>query len=62
MRKDIRCISIFLSMILLAPLLFGIAYFLWSINYWVAIAFVFTGLVADLLIGFELLDQLSGTT
>jgi hypothetical protein len=46
-------------MVLLPPLLFGVAYFLWPVSYAAAIALLFTGLIADLVGGFELLDHIS---
>jgi hypothetical protein len=57
MTKDARCILIFLSMVLLAPLLFGVAYLLWPMSYLAAIAVLFIGFTVDILGGFELLDH-----
>jgi hypothetical protein len=62
MAKDIRCILVFLSIVLLAPLLFGVAYLLWPVSYAAAIAVLFTGLIVDLVGGFELLDHISSAS
>jgi hypothetical protein len=53
MTKDTRCIVISLTMLLLAPLLFGIAYLLWPGSYFAAIAVLFIGFTIDILGGFE---------
>lgn len=55
--KDLLPLLIFLSMILLAPLLFGLAYLLWNVNHAIALIVLFVGLSADVLGGFELLDR-----
>ncbi|WP_416666769.1 hypothetical protein [Egbenema bharatensis] len=48
---------ILLGIILLFPLLFGIAYLLWNMNHAVALTVLFVGLSADVLGGFKLLDR-----
>ncbi|MFB2934452.1 hypothetical protein ACE1B6_04175 [Aerosakkonemataceae cyanobacterium BLCC-F154] len=55
--KSLQPLFVFLSMILLFPLLFGLAYLLWNVNHAVALIVLFIGLSADLLGGFELLDR-----
>lgn len=55
--EDARCLLIFLGMILLVPLWFGIAYIFWNISHWLALAVLFIGISADLLGGFTILDQ-----
>jgi len=55
--KALQPLFIFLSMILLFPLLFGLAYLLWNVNQAVALIVLFVGLSADVLGGFELLDR-----
>jgi hypothetical protein len=62
MTKDTRCILIFLTMLLLAPLLFGMAYLLWPVSYFAAIAVLFIGFTIDILGGFEILDHLLSQT
>lgn len=52
MTKDTRCILISLMMVLLAPLVFGIAYLLWPVSYFAAIAVLFIDFTIDILGGF----------
>jgi hypothetical protein len=44
-------------MLILFPVLFGLAYLLWNVNHFVALMVLFIGISADLLGGFELLDR-----
>lgn len=55
--KNLQPLFIFLGMIILYPLLFGLAYLLWNLNHAVALIVLFIGLSADVLGGFELLDR-----
>jgi hypothetical protein len=57
MTKDMKCVLIALVMVLLAPLLFGMAYLLWPGNVFAAIAILFLGFTADILGGFKVLDH-----
>jgi hypothetical protein len=62
MAKDTRCLLIGLAMVLLVPLLFGMAYLLWPVSYFAAIAVLFIGFSIDILGGFEILDHLLSQT
>jgi len=44
-------------MFMLFPVVFGIASWLWNINYLAALIAVFVGISIDLLGGFELIDR-----
>ncbi|WP_416674950.1 hypothetical protein [Egbenema bharatensis] len=60
--KALQPLFIFLGMILLFPLLFGLAYLLWNVNYTLALIVLFVGLSADVLGGFKLLNRALGQT
>jgi hypothetical protein len=49
-------------MVLLAPLLFGMAYLLWPVSYSAAIVVLFIGFTIDILGGFKILDHLLSQT
>ncbi|OKH39758.1 hypothetical protein NIES2119_05790 [[Phormidium ambiguum] IAM M-71] len=55
--KSLQPLFIFLGMIILYPLLFGLAYLLWNVNHAVALIVLFIGLSADVLGGLELLNR-----
>jgi hypothetical protein len=57
MTKDMKCVLIALVMVLLAPLLFGVAYLLGPGNVFAAIAVLFIGFTADIVGGFKILDH-----
>jgi hypothetical protein len=57
MTKDMKCVLIALAMVLTAPLLFGLAYLLWSNHLFAAILLLFVGFTADLVGGFKVLDH-----
>ena len=55
--RGFQCLWIFLGMFMLFPVVFGIASWLWNINYLAALIAVFVGISIDLLGGFELIDR-----
>jgi hypothetical protein len=55
--KDLQCFWIFLGMLILFPVLLGVAYLLWNMNHLAALMVLFIGISVDLLGGFELLDR-----
>lgn len=55
--KVLQPILVFLGIILLFPVAFSLAYFLWNVNRVLALSILFIGLSADLLGGFEILDR-----
>jgi hypothetical protein len=55
--KDLQFFPIFLGMLILFLVLFGLAYLLWNMNHLAALMVLFIGISVDLLGGFELLDR-----
>jgi len=60
--KDLQFFLVFLGMLILFPVLFGLAYLLWNMNHLAAVMALFIGISVDLLGGFELLDRTWGHT
>ncbi|GAB4367428.1 MAG: hypothetical protein Kow00121_05760 [Elainellaceae cyanobacterium] len=56
--KALQPLLVFLSIIFLFPITFGLAYFLWEVNHVLALTILFIGLSLDILGGFELLDRI----
>lgn len=55
--KDLQFFLIFLGMLILFPVMFGLAYLLWNMNHLAALMVLFIGISVDLLGGLELLDR-----
>ena len=55
--KNLQFFLLLLGMLILFPVLFGLAYLLWNVNHFIALMVLFIGISADLLGGFELLDR-----
>ncbi len=55
--RDVNWLMVFLMMLLLVPILFGLAYLCWDVSPWLAIAVLFVGVSADIIGGFKIVDQ-----
>lgn len=57
MTQEFRIILFFFGMIILFPILFGLAYLLWNMNYLAALLLLFIGLSTDILVSLKLIDE-----
>jgi len=55
--KDLQFFLVLLGMLILFPVLFGLAYSLWNMNHLAALMVLLIGISVDLLGGLELLDR-----
>jgi hypothetical protein len=55
--KGLHPFVVFFSILILFPMLFGLAYLLWNVNPLVALAVLFLGISVDVLGGCKLLSQ-----